>query len=184
MAGRIAQHFIDDLLDRSDIVDIVSSRVPLKKTGKNFSACCPFHQEKTPSFSVSPDKQFYYCFGCGAGGNAISFVMDFERLDFIEAVEQIARHAGLEIVREESQNAAPYENHRALYELMERCSQFYQQQLRHHSQRDVAVNYLKNRGLSGQIAKLYQLGFNPTGWNNLTEGLASDDKEQIGRAHV
>ena len=91
MAGLIPQSFIDDLLNRTDIVDVVSSRIQLKKTGKNYSACCPFHKEKTPSFSVSPDKQFYYCFGCGAGGNALGFIMDHDNLDFPQAVEELAK---------------------------------------------------------------------------------------------
>src|SRR5690606_14333085 len=96
----IPQRFIDDLLDKVDIVDVVGSRISLRKSGKNYSARCPFHDEKTPSFTVSPDKQFYYCFGCGAGGNAIGFVMDYDRTDFPQAVEQLARHAGLEVPRE------------------------------------------------------------------------------------
>ena len=96
MAGLIPQSFIDDLLNRTDIVDVVSSRLQLKKTGKNYSACCPFHKEKTPSFSVSPDKQFYYCFGCGAGGNALGFIMDHDNLDFPQAVEELAKAAGME----------------------------------------------------------------------------------------
>ena len=94
MAGRIPQTFIDDLLDRVDIVDVVNGRVRLKKAGKNYKACCPFHEEKSPSFTVAQDKQFYYCFGCGAGGNALGFVMEFDRLDFLPAVEMLARNAG------------------------------------------------------------------------------------------
>ena len=101
MAGLIPQSFIDDLLNRTDIVDVVSSRIQLKKTGKNYSACCPFHKEKTPSFSVSPDKQFYYCFGCGAGGNALGFVMDHDQLEFPQAIEELAKRAGMEVPREE-----------------------------------------------------------------------------------
>src|SRR5690554_7917663 len=102
MAGLIAQGFIDDLLNRTDIVEVVSSRVQLKKSGKNYTACCPFHQEKTPSFSVSQDKQFYYCFGCGAGGNALGFLMDHDNLEFPEAVEELAQRAGVEVERESS----------------------------------------------------------------------------------
>jgi len=100
MAGLIPQTFIDDLLDRVDIVDVVNSRVQLKKAGKNYKACCPFHEEKSPSFTVAQDKQFYYCFGCGAGGNALGFVMEFDRLDFLPAVEMLAKNAGMEIPRE------------------------------------------------------------------------------------
>jgi DNA primase len=104
MAGLIPQSFIDDLLDRVDIVDVVNSRVPLKKTGKSHKACCPFHEEKSPSFTVAEDKQFYYCFGCGAGGNALSFVMEFDRIDFMPAVELLAKNAGLEVPREANAN--------------------------------------------------------------------------------
>jgi len=106
MAGLIPQGFIDDLLGRIDIVEVVGARLKLKKTGKNYSALCPFHNEKSPSFSVSPDKQFYYCFGCGAGGSALSFVMDFDRLDFPQAVEELARQAGVEVPHEERATAA------------------------------------------------------------------------------
>jgi DNA primase len=102
MAGRIPQAFIDDLLDRVDIVDVIDRRVKLKKTGKNYSARCPFHDEKTPSFSVNPDKQFYYCFGCGAGGNALGFLMDYENVDFPQAVDTLASGLGLEVPREQS----------------------------------------------------------------------------------
>ena len=106
MSGKIPQSFIDDLLERVDITDIVGARVTLKRTGRNYKALCPFHQEKTPSFSVNADKQFYYCFGCGAGGNAISFVMEYDRLDFPAAIEQLARGAGLQVPREEGQGPA------------------------------------------------------------------------------
>ena len=101
MAGKIPREFIDDLLARTDIVEIVDSRVRLKKAGKNYSACCPFHDEKTPSFTVSQDKQFYHCFGCGEHGNAISFLMDYDRLEFVEAIEELAKMHGLEVPREQ-----------------------------------------------------------------------------------
>ena len=103
MAGLIPQSFIDNLLSRTDIVDVVDQRVPLKKTGNNYTACCPFHQEKTPSFSVNQERQFYYCFGCGAGGNAIGFIMDYDKIDFPIAVETLAKDLGLEVPHEESQ---------------------------------------------------------------------------------
>ncbi len=181
MAGLIPQGFIDDLLGRSDIVEVVGSRLKLKKTGKNFSALCPFHNEKSPSFSVSPDKQFYYCFGCGAGGNAISFIMDFERLDFPQAVEELARNQGVDVPREERgdrrKQAGPKQDS-PLYALLEQAAAYYRQQLRHHAQRQRAVNYLKQRGLTGQIAKLYDVGFAPPGWHNLMSHLAHDNTEQ------
>lgn len=182
MAGLIPQGFIDDLLGRSDIVEVVGSRLKLKKTGKNFSALCPFHNEKSPSFSVSPDKQFYYCFGCGAGGNALSFVMDFERLDFPQAVEELARHAGVDVPREEQRPGSRREpraprQDSPLYVLLEQAAAYYRQQLRHHTQKRRAVDYLKQRGLTGQIAKLYDIGFAPPGWNNLIGHLSKDSTE-------
>ncbi|SDT27480.1 DNA primase [Halopseudomonas xinjiangensis] len=181
MAGLIPQGFIDDLLGRSDIVEVVGSRLKLKKTGKNFSALCPFHNEKSPSFSVSPDKQFYYCFGCGAGGNAISFIMDFERLDFPQAVEELARNQGVDVPREERTDRKGQSTPRQdspLYALLEQAAAYYRQQLRHHGQRQRAVGYLKQRGLTGQIAKLYDVGFAPPGWDNLMSHLAHDNTEQ------
>ena len=133
MAGFIPQSFIDDLLSRADIVDVVGSRVTLKKTGKNYSGLCPFHQEKTPSFSVEPDKQFYYCFGCGKGGNAIGFVMDFDNIEYPQAIETLASSMGLEVPREESaQLQKQRELNQALYDVLQKASNFYQQQLRQH----------------------------------------------------
>ncbi|WP_304640321.1 DNA primase [Pseudomonas sp.] len=182
MAGLIPQGFIDDLLARSDIVEVVGSRLKLKKTGKNYSALCPFHNEKSPSFSVSPDKQFYYCFGCGAGGNAVSFIMDFERLDFPQAVEELARNLGMDVPREEragrQQSRPGPRQDSPLYALLERCAAYYRQQLRQHRERQRAVDYLKARGLTGQVAKLYDIGFAPPGWDNLMRHLATDNLEQ------
>jgi DNA primase len=180
MAGLIPQSFVDDMLDRLDIVDVVDSRVKLRKTGKNYSACCPFHDEKTPSFTVSPDKQFYYCFGCGASGNALGFVMDYERLSFPEAVESLARLTGLEVPREvqtEAQEKREQEK-RSIYTLLEKADDFYQQQLRHHPSKHLAVNYLKNRGLDGKTAKTYGVGFAPPGWDNLLKTLATNDEDK------
>lgn len=180
MAGLIPQSFIDDMLDRLDIVDVVDSRVKLRKTGKNYSACCPFHDEKTPSFTVSPEKQFYYCFGCGASGNALGFVMDYERLSFPEAVESLARLTGLEVPREvqtEAQEKREQEK-RSIYTLLEKADGFYQQQLRHHPSKHLAVNYLKNRGLDGKTAKRYGVGFAPPGWDNLLKSLAHNDEDK------
>lgn len=180
MAGMIPQSFIDDLLDRIDIVDTVDSRVKLRKTGKNYSACCPFHDEKTPSFTVSPDKQFYYCFGCGASGNALGFVMDYERLSFPEAIESLARTAGLEIPREvQSEAQVKREQERkSIYSLLGKADDFYQQQLRHHPSKHMAVTYLKGRGLDGKTAKDYGVGFAPPGWDNLLKTLAQNDEDK------
>lgn len=180
MAGLIPQSFIDDLLNRTDIVDVVSSRIQLKKTGKNLSACCPFHKEKTPSFTVSPDKQFYYCFGCGAGGNALGFVMDHDNLDFPQAVEELARAAGMEVPREEGRRGQkprqPTDS--PLYPLLEAAAEFYRQALRGHPTRKAAVDYLKGRGLSGEIARDFGLGFAPPGWDNLLKHLGADSLQQ------
>lgn len=182
MAGRIPQKFLDDLLDRVDIVEVVDRRVKLKKTGKNYSARCPFHEEKTPSFSVNPDKQFYYCFGCGAGGNALGFVMDYENVDFLQAVETLAGSLGLEIPREQARggNAQPSrdEGSKPLYAVLEAAAQYYQKQLRAHPQARRAVDYLKQRGLTGHIAKRFDLGFAPPGWDNLLQALGTDDAQR------
>lgn len=181
MSGLIPQHFIDELLNRTDIVDVVGERVQLKKTGRNFSACCPFHQEKTPSFSVSPDKQFYYCFGCGAGGNALGFVMDHDHLDFPRAVESLAQRLGLDVPKEQAgqRSSKPRQAQQSpLYDLLQRAGDFYQQALKQHPARKVAVDYLKQRGLSGQIAKEFQLGFAPPGWDNLLKHFAADPAEE------
>jgi DNA primase len=180
MAGLIPQSFIDDLLNRTDIVDVVASRIQLKKAGKNYTACCPFHKEKTPSFSVSPDKQFYYCFGCGAGGNALGFVMDHDQLDFPQAIEDLAKRAGMEVPREEGgRNNKPRQpTDSPLYPLLTAAAEFYKQALKSHPQRKAAVDYLKGRGLSGEIARDFGMGFAPPGWDNLLKHLASDSLQQ------
>lgn len=180
MAGLIPQSFIDDLLNRTDIVDVVSSRIQLKKAGKNYSACCPFHKEKTPSFTVSPDKQFYYCFGCGAGGNALGFVMDHDQLEFPQAVEELAKRAGMDVPREESGRGhkprQPVDS--PLYPLLEAAAEHYRQALKSHPQRKYAVDYLKGRGLTGEIARDFGLGFAPPGWDNLLKQMGSDALQQ------
>jgi DNA primase len=183
MASLIPQGFIDDLLDRLDIVEVVDSRVKLKKTGKNFSACCPFHDEKSPSFTVSQDKQFYYCFGCGASGNAVGFLMEYERLEFPQAVENLARLAGLEVPRQASNPAADRRaaEKKQIFSLLEKADEFYQTQLRQHSTRMDAVQYLKARGLSGDIARAYGIGYAPPGWDNLLQacGQKPDDQKRL-----
>lgn len=181
MAGLIAQSFIDDLLNRSDIVEVVNSRVQLKKSGKNYTACCPFHQEKTPSFTVSQEKQFYYCFGCGAGGNALGFIMDHDHLEFPEAVEELASRAGVEVEREASSSGPRQPRQPAnspLYDLLSAASDYYRGALKNHPQRDAAVNYLKQRGVSGIIARDFALGFAPPGWDNLSKQLGGDNLQQ------
>ncbi|SEG57000.1 DNA primase [Marinobacterium lutimaris] len=180
MAGRIPQYFIDDLLARVNIVDVVDSRIKLKRAGKNYSALCPFHKEKSPSFSVSPDKQFYYCFGCGAGGNALGFVMEHDRLSFPEAVEELARLAGMEVPRENDRPAdiAREKQIKSQFSVLEQANSFYQQQLRTSELREKAVSYLKNRGLTGQIAARFQIGYAPPGWDNLFSHLSSLENAQ------
>ncbi|MEH6812824.1 MAG: DNA primase, partial [Motiliproteus sp.] len=171
MAGRIPQNFIDDLLNRTDIADVIEERISLKRTGRNYSGLCPFHKEKSPSFSVNPEKQFYYCFGCGAGGNAIGFVMEHDRIDFPQAVDALARRAGIEIPQDNSVDHAQSQKLKHSYQLLEQTASFYQQQLKQHPEREKAVNYLKNRGLSGQIALSFQIGYAPPGWDNLISHL-------------
>jgi DNA primase len=173
--GRIPQSFIDDVLLRTDIVDLIDGRVKLKKAGKNYAACCPFHNEKSPSFTVSRDKQFYYCFGCGASGNAISFLMDYERLEFVDSLKQLAGQVGLELpdTREEG-SAAPRESQQPLYDTLEAAAKFYEDQLRHAPARERAVSYFKSRGLSGKIAKTYRLGYAPPGWDNLNNAMGGE----------
>jgi DNA primase len=180
MAGLIPQSFIDDLLNRTDIVEVVSSRVPLKKAGKNFSACCPFHKEKTPSFSVSPDKQFYYCFGCGAGGNALGFIMDHDHLDFPQAIEELAKRAGMDVPREEGSrdNKPRTPTDSPLYAILDAAAGYFKQTLKSHPARKSAVDYLKGRGLSGEIARDFGLGFAPPGWDNLLKHLGGDNLQQ------
>lgn len=178
MAGRIPQSFIDDLLSRVDVIDVVDSRVKLKKTGKNYSACCPFHNENTPSFTVSPDKQFYYCFGCGASGSALKFVMEFDGLSFPDAVEKLASDANMEVPREQvSFEARQEQQHQPLFGQMSKAADFFEQMLRSHEQKGKAVQYLKNRGLSGKAAKFFQIGYAPPGWDNLQKHLTSSPQQ-------
>jgi len=166
MAGRIPQSFINELLARADIVDIIERRISLKKSGRNYSACCPFHNEKTPSFSVSPDKQFYYCFGCGVSGNALTFIMEYEGQEFVAAIEDLAQTMGMEIPRENfSDPQQDFKEH--LYPLMTEVSLYYQKQLKSNPKAKNAISYLKNRGLSGEIAKTYGIGYAPDDWQNL-----------------
>lgn len=164
MPGRIPKQFIDDLLMRVDIVDLIDSRVPLKKAGKDHKACCPFHDEKTASFTVSPTKQFYHCFGCGAHGTAISFLMEYERMSFPEAVTELAARAGVAVPQEAGDYSSNNESTASLLTLLTEAARFYRTQLREHAQ---AVAYLKNRGITGEIAATFGIGFAPDGWDNL-----------------
>ncbi|MBX2883726.1 MAG: DNA primase [Granulosicoccus sp.] len=165
MAGQIPQHFIDELLTRVDIVDVINQRVTLKKSGSNYSACCPFHNEKTPSFTVSQTKQFYHCFGCSANGNAISFLMEYESMHFVDAIETLAESINLEVPRDR-QAAQVHDERKPLYALMESIAAYYYQQLK---KSDEAIAYLKSRGLTGITARHYSIGYVPDGWDGLQQ---------------
>jgi DNA primase len=175
----IPQHFIDELLDRVDIVEVIDKSINLKKTGKNFSACCPFHDEKTPSFSVNPDKQFFYCFGCGAGGNSIGFIMDYEKLDFPSAVETLASYVGLEVPRENKNSSQNQEKIKDIYDALNWAANRFQMELRNNPNKDQAIKYLKERGLSGEIARDFGIGYAPSGWNNLLKAAKNENKPSI-----
>ncbi len=169
MAGQIPRPFIDDLLARTDIVELIDQRVPLKKAGKNYAACCPFHSEKSPSFTVSADKQFYHCFGCGAHGNAISFMMAFEQLEFVEAIEELAKMHHLEVPREGGQKA--YQQGSADdYSQMEKAAKIYQAQLQNSEN---ALAYVAKRGLSADTIQKYSIGYAPDSWDLLLKQLAT-----------
>lgn len=175
MAGKIPAKFIDDLLTRVDIVELIDSYVPLRKMGKDFKACCPFHDEKTPSFTVSADKQFYHCFGCGAHGTAIGFLMEYERMGFREAVEELANRAGLTVPEEaRAQPVAQQESVDRLLDALQQAARFFQRQLREHPQAANAVAYLKERGLTGEIAAKFGLGFAPESWDALLRGIGAE----------
>lgn len=181
--GRIPQSFIDELLARVDIVDVINARVPLKKTGRNFAACCPFHDEKTPSFSVSPHKQFYHCFGCGVSGSAIGFLMEYDHLTFPEAVEALAAQYGLKVPREmggqHEANKAKRQRLQALYRLNQEVAVFYARQLQG-PRGQPAVDYLRRRGVDGQTARRYGLGYAPPGWETLSRHFDADLLEEAG----
>ncbi len=179
MAGRIPDHFIDELLSRVDIAEVVGERVQLRRSGSNQMGLCPFHGEKTPSFTVSTDKQFYHCFGCGAHGTAIRFLMEYDRLDFREAVAQLAAIAGMEIP-EAARDSAPPPEQDSLYQTLQQAAEAYRQWLREHPQAERAIKYLRQRGLSGEIAKQYGIGFAPPGWRNLLDKL--DNRSALKRA--
>ncbi len=184
MAGRIPQQFIDDLLARTDIVDLIDQRVRLKKAGKNYQACCPFHNEKSPSFTVSPDKQFYHCFGCGAHGTALGFLMEYDGLEFLDAIDEMAAMHGLTVPRESTGGSSPQQQAAAraerqdLYGLLNDISQFYQQQLR---SAPAAIDYLKGRGLSGEVVKRFGIGYVPDQWDSVKRrfGKNRDTERQL-----
>ena len=155
MSGRIPQHFIDELVARADIVELIGSRVPLKKHGKEYKACCPFHGEKTPSFTVVPDKQFYHCFGCGAHGTALGFLMEHDHLSFVEAVEDLAARVGLDVPREDQGGARTTSPTDGLFAALEKAAELYRDEL---MASERAKDYFKSRGLTGETADAIQPG--------------------------
>ncbi|WP_330110640.1 DNA primase [Methylophaga thalassica] len=171
MAGQIPPQFIDELLARVDIVDIIDTRVALKKAGKNLHACCPFHNEKTPSFTVSPDKQFYHCFGCGAHGTAIGFLMEYDQLSFPEAIQELADQVGMTVPTTQNVSQSPQQKN--LYDLMDKVSQFYVHQLQTHPERQIFVDYIKSRGLSKNTIEMFGIGMAPDGWDNVLKTFGS-----------
>ncbi|WP_386695699.1 DNA primase [Lonepinella sp. MS14435] len=181
MAGLIPRSFINDIIAKADIVDIVNSRVKLKKAGtNNYQACCPFHHEKTPSFTVSKTKQFYHCFGCGAHGNALSFLMEYDKLEFVEAVEELANILGLDVPREETRGKSdkPYVNYQTkkdLYQLMQEIAELYQQQL---PKSQLAQDYLQQRGLSKEIIQRFSIGFVPDSYDLVVRQFGHNKEEQ------
>lgn len=178
MAGTIPREFIDEVLAYTDIVELIDTRVPLKRSGSNHMACCPFHGEKTPSFSVSQPKQFYHCFGCGASGDAIRFLMEYEHQSFVEAVEELAQMAGLQVPKiaytNEPQKQAPEQ-----FELLDQVSNYYQYQLTHHPKSQQVQDYVKQRGLSPEVIKTFGLGFSPPGWDNVLNVIGAGDQKKI-----
>lgn len=171
MAGRIPQDFIDDLIQRADIVEIVSARVQLKKAGREYKAPCPFHNEKTPSFTVSPQKGFYHCFGCGAHGTALGFLMEFDRLEFPEAVEELAQSLGLQVPRDEAaEKRTPIA---PVYDVLTRAADAYRRALKDNT---AAIDYLKERGLSGETVGEFGIGYAPGGWDYLLRQF--DEREE------
>jgi len=173
--GRIPQHFIDELIARADIVEVIGSRVQLKKAGREYKACCPFHNEKTPSFWVSPDKQFYHCFGCGKHGTVLGFLMDYDHLAFPEAVEELAGRLGLEVPREGGSDAGPARADEPLYELMARVARFYVESLGREAR---SRDYLAKRGLSAETLERFQIGYAPNSWNEVLKRFGTDDAQR------
>ncbi len=183
VAGRIPQSFINDLVQRVDIVAVIDARVPLRKAGKNHKACCPFHKEKTPSFNVEGERGFYKCFGCGASGTALTFLMEHDHLEFVEAVEALARLAGVEVPREGGGVARP-QAQEGLYELLAKAARLYRRALAKHAEGERAIAYLRERGLDGEIAQRFDIGFAPPGWDFLKSALGAPVPELVAAGLV
>jgi DNA primase len=173
----IPESFIQELLNRVDIVDVIDKNVALKKAGANYSACCPFHNEKSPSFTVSPTKQFYHCFGCGAHGTAVGFLMEYQGLNFIESINELARLVGMVVPQETRDPDRPAAKVVVgLQESLQQAAQYYKESLK---KSDRAIDYLKGRGLSGQVAAKFQVGYAPAGWQNLQSIFPQYDNESL-----
>ena len=170
--ARIPDAFIDDLLARTDIVEVVNARVPLKRQGKEYAARCPFHDERSASFTVSPTKQFYHCFGCGAHGTAISFVMNYDRLEFLDAVDELAKHVGMEIPRDTQQRSADPDT-RDIYSALDAAAAFFRQQL---AASEKARAYVDGRGIDPAIVEQYAIGYAPDGFSALRDALGTDPR--------
>ena len=182
MAGNIPRPFIDELVARIDIVDVIDRRVPLTRKGREFIACCPFHEEKTPSFTVSPDKQFYHCFGCGAHGTVIGFLMDYANLGFVEAIEDLADGVGMELPARDSVGSSPSrEGLDQRLKVVEQAGNWFQRQLRTHPGARQAIDYLKSRGLDGKVAADFKIGYAPDSWSSLADELGASPhlREQL-----
>jgi len=179
MAGLIPNDFIEQLLDRTDILEVIGNRIELKKKGKDHWACCPFHGEKSPSFSVNPSKQFYYCFGCGESGTALKFLQEFDKMNFVEAIEELARGAGVEVPREEvsAQAKQKQQQRRSLHDLLGSCSEYFAHQLYQHADAKPVQDYVLGRGLSEEIVQTFQIGFAPDGWNNLSQHFRNEQTD-------
>ena len=175
MSGLIPKHFIEDLIARVDLVELIGSRVPLKKYGKEYKACCPFHGEKTPSFTVVPDKSFYHCFGCGEHGNALGFLMKHDNLGFIEAVEELADRVGVEVPREQTPGQRPPPSD-ALFATLDKAAAFYRGEL---VNTDRGRDYFKSRGLTGETAVTFGLGYAPDAWDSVLRHLGSSEAERV-----
>jgi len=175
MRGRIPDNFIDELLTRVDIVDVIERRVPLKKAGREWTACCPFHNERSPSFYVSPQKQFFHCFGCGAHGSAIKFLMDYDRLEFPDAIEELAQSAGLKVPYEGNRDDKPREDRSDLYTLLDDAASFYQRELGNSPE---ATSYVDRRGLDDDIVKRFRIGWAPAGFDGVMKALGTNDRRR------
>ena len=174
MSERIPQDFIDDLIERADVSEVIGKRVEIKKAGKEYKACCPFHNEKTPSFTVSPEKGFYHCFGCGAHGTALGFLMDYERLTFVEAIEELAKMVGIPVPKTKEDRVVNKENN-DLKSLLSRVSKHYEKNLKEST---IAIEYFKSRGIDGETARHYALGFAKKSYDDILKNFGKTDKDR------